>query len=61
MTIFRHWVHNLWIDNCDELAAYNQKRLNEREYFQRYKYWLKREFRHQQKQIREQAIKEISK
>jgi hypothetical protein len=47
MTNFRHWVHNLWIDNCDERLLYSPgERLTEQEYFQRFKWWLRREFRH---------------
>lgn len=46
-TSFRHWVHNLWIDNCEEHRQYGENPYLEKEYFQRYKYWLKREYRHQ--------------
>ena len=47
---FRHWVHNLWLDNCEERLIYNNgSKLTEREYFQKFKWWLRREFRHRNK------------
>jgi hypothetical protein len=51
-TSFRHWVHNLWIDNCEEHYIYQQPRYTEQEYFQKYKWWLRREYRHQQQKQR---------
>jgi hypothetical protein len=45
---FGQWVHELWLQNCDELLELNQTRYTQQEYFQKYKYWLKREYRHQQ-------------
>lgn len=47
---FRNWVHNLWIDNCEERLLYNNgDKLTELEYFQKFKWWLRREYRHRQK------------
>lgn len=46
---FRLWLQNLWLQNCDEHDGYGQPRMTMAEYFSRYKYWLKREYRHQQK------------
>ena len=55
MPQFRHWVHNLWLDNCEERMLYsNGDKLSEREYFQRFKWWLRREYRHQINQQKEQ-------
>lgn len=48
-TPFRNWVHNFWVENCEEHLGFNEKPYNEREYFSKYKYWLKREYQHQQK------------
>ena len=49
-TSFRGWVHNLWLENCEERLLYNGgNRLDEREYFRQFKWWLRREWRHQQK------------
>ncbi len=48
MSPFRNWVHHLWIENCEERLLYNDgNRLTEQEYFQRFKWWLRREYRHQ--------------
>ena len=44
---FRSWLHNLWLDNCAERGEFKELPYTLEEYFARYKYWLKREFRHQ--------------
>jgi hypothetical protein len=44
---FRHWLHELWLQNSDEQRDYGQLPYSQEEYFRRYKYWLKREYRHQ--------------
>jgi hypothetical protein len=50
MSPFRNWAHNRWLDNCEERVLYRDgDRLSEREYFQRFKWWLRREYRHQNK------------
>jgi hypothetical protein len=47
---FRNWVHNLWIDNCEERQLYaGGERLTEQEYFQKFKWWLRREYQYQLK------------
>lgn len=48
-TGFRRWLHELWLQNCDEHREYGELPFSQEEYFQRYKYWLKREFKHQQR------------
>jgi hypothetical protein len=48
MKPFRAWLAELWRENCDEHDQYREPRLTMQEYFARYKYWLKREYRHQQ-------------
>jgi hypothetical protein len=60
MTEFRNWVHNLWLDNCEERVLYcDGDRLTEQEYFQRFKWWLRREYRHQcQKEIKREELNE---
>lgn len=46
---FRSWCHEKWFEHKDELAAYGQALPHSaREYFAKYKYWLKREYQHQQ-------------
>ena len=44
---FRHWLRNLWLDNCDEHRDYGELPYTMQEYWDKYKWWLKREFRHQ--------------
>jgi hypothetical protein len=46
---FRAWVHRLWIENCEEHFAHAEPVLGVNEYFQKYKFWLKREYQHQQR------------
>jgi hypothetical protein len=46
---FRYWLRELWLQNCDEHREYGELPFSQEEYFQRYKYWLKREFKHQQR------------
>lgn len=45
---FRQWLHELWLQNSDEHREYGQLPYTQAEYFKQYKYWLKREYRHQQ-------------
>lgn len=45
---FRHWVHELWLENCDEHLTYSEDPYTMKQYWERYKYWLKREYKHQQ-------------
>jgi len=48
VTTFRRWLHELWLQNSDEHREYGELPYSQAEYFQMYKYWLKREFKHQQ-------------
>ena len=44
---FRIWCRNLWIANADERNEMVFDRITLEEYFKRYKFWLKREYKHQ--------------
>lgn len=46
---FRGWVHQLWIQNCDEHDQMGQPQYNIRQYWQTYKHWIRREYRYQQR------------
>lgn len=46
---FRLWLNNIWFDNCAEHRDLGELPYTMQEYFQKYKYWLKREFRHQER------------
>jgi hypothetical protein len=50
-TEFRSWLRQLWMENCAERDEFGEPILSMQTYFQRYKYWLKREFRFQNQQI----------
>lgn len=46
---FRTWLRDIWYENCDEHQAHGELPYTMSEYFQKYKYWLKREFKFQQR------------
>jgi hypothetical protein len=46
-TPFRLWLHEIWLQNCDEHDLVHEPRYSQSEYFQMYKYWLKREYKYQ--------------
>jgi hypothetical protein len=46
-TAFRTWLRQLWMENCRERDEFNERPLSQQEYFNKFKYWLKREFRFQ--------------
>jgi hypothetical protein len=49
-TAFRLWVQRIWMDNCDERLTVGEDPVTIIQYWNTYKYWLKREYRHQQRQ-----------
>ena len=45
---FRLWCQDKWYEHKDELASYGQTLpYSSQEYFTKYKFWLKREYKHQ--------------
>ncbi len=46
---FKSWLRNIWLENCEEHNQFNEPPLKMGEYFQKYKWWLRREFRFQNK------------
>jgi len=46
---FRLWVQNIWMDNREEHFQSNELPYTMQEYWDRYKYWLKREYKYQTK------------
>lgn len=44
---FRIWVQKIWYENCDEHEFFRERPYTMQEYFQKFKYYLKREFRYQ--------------
>ena len=47
---FRMWVQNLWIENCEERLVYKQDPVTQQQYWDTYKWWIKREYRHRNPQ-----------
>lgn len=46
-TAFRLWVQRIWMENCEERLTVGQDRVTMQQYWDNYKYWLKREYQHQ--------------
>lgn len=46
---FRRWVEGIWRENCQERLVWHEQEQSLEQYFARYKYWLKREFRYQKR------------
>jgi hypothetical protein len=46
---FRNWLRLIWLENCREHEDHDELPYTLQEYWQRYKWWLRREYRHQQK------------
>jgi hypothetical protein len=49
-TAFRLWVQRIWMENCEERLTVGQDRVTMNQYWNTYKYWLKREYQHQKAQ-----------
>ena len=46
-TQFRLWVQRIWFEYKDECDLYKEKAEDMQKYWENYKYWLKREYKHQ--------------
>lgn len=44
---FRLWVFRLWHENLEERFLHKEQQLTIQEYWEKYKWWIKREYRHQ--------------
>lgn len=42
---FRLWVQRFYMENCEERRLFLDTPMDHREYFNRYKYWLKGKYR----------------
>jgi hypothetical protein len=47
-TPFRGWVHNLWVENCEEHRLYGGELLSPEHYWRQYRWWLRIAYRRQQ-------------
>jgi len=51
MKNFKLWAQEMWYTHCDELVSWGQPvPYTAKEYFGKYKYWLKREYRYRKQQ-----------
>jgi len=55
---FRAWCSEMWYQHCDEVEAWTGASPSylSAEYFGKYKWWLRREFRSQQAQHYQQRL-----
>jgi hypothetical protein len=49
-TAFRLWVQRIWMDNCEERLTVGEDPVTIKQYWNNYKYWLKREYQHREAQ-----------
>lgn len=49
---FRGWVHQRWVDNCEEHNLYDLPRHTIEEYWHKNKWWLKHKYREEQRKSR---------
>ena len=50
-TSFRLWLNEIWLQNCEERLSNGQFTYKMPEYFAKYKWWLKREYKHQMRNL----------
>lgn len=46
---FRYWVQKIWMENREEKLTYGEDPVTIKAYWDKYKFWLKREYKHQQR------------
>jgi hypothetical protein len=46
---FQNWLRLIWLENCREHEAHQELPYTLKEYWNRYRWWLRREYRYQQK------------
>ena len=47
-TPFKLWLMQIYMEHKDEASIYGLPTCDAKTYFRMYKYWLKREYKHQQ-------------
>ena len=50
LTPFKLWLQRMYMDHKDEANSYGFPTCDAATYFRMYKYWLKREYKHQLEQ-----------
>jgi hypothetical protein len=48
---FKLWLNELWLQNCEERMLYKECTYKMQDYFSKYKWWLKREYKHQMRNL----------
>lgn len=46
---FRSWLINIWYENREERSVFKEATIDLEEYFNKYKWWLRREYRFRHK------------
>ena len=46
---FRLWVNQLWVENREERLIYGEEPATIKQYWHAYKWWIRREYRHQER------------
>ena len=46
---FRMWVNRIWMENREEHLSFNETPYTITQYWEKYKWWLRREYKHQRK------------
>jgi hypothetical protein len=46
---FRLWVQEIWNQNCEERLTFDETPATITQYWNNYKWWLKREYRHRER------------
>lgn len=51
---FRQWLQAIWLEHVDEIIGVtgHMPTYTAREYFSKYKWWLRREYQHQFKKVK---------
>jgi hypothetical protein len=47
---FRIWVQNLWMENREERLTFGDDPVTIQQYWRTYKWWIKREYKHRNRQ-----------
>ena len=46
---FRLWVQQIWMENREERLTYGEEPATIKQYWNTYKWWIRREYRHQER------------
>jgi len=49
VSVFRIWVNNIWIQNCEEHLTYGENPYILKDYWAKFKWFLKKKYKEQRK------------